>query len=115
MKLPNGDRAIVDVRKLSSYCLNPDHERGGDKSRVFAAALGMTADDADELRQLLLLAAATGDAEATGMSKYGQLFVLDFEVARGPWTARVRSGWIIRSGEDVPRLTTCYVRRRGQS
>ncbi|WP_408629753.1 DUF6883 domain-containing protein [Acidithiobacillus ferriphilus] len=25
-------------------------------------------------------------------------------------SAVVRTGWIIRTGEDVPRLTSCYVR-----
>jgi hypothetical protein len=113
MKLPNGDRAIVDIRKLVGCSLDTRHERGGDKAKMFASALGMTVDDADELRQLLLLAAATGEAEATEMTRHGQLFVLDFDVARGPWAARVRSGWIVRFGEDVPRLTTCFVRRRG--
>lgn len=113
MKLPNGDRAIVDIRKLTGYSLNPGHEQGRDNAKVFASALGMTSEDAEELRQLLLIAATTGEAEATGTSRYGHLYMLDFDVARGPWTARVRSGWIVRFGEDVPRLTTCYVRRRG--
>jgi hypothetical protein len=111
MKLPNGDRAIVDVRKLAEYSLNPVHEYGGNKARVFTSALGMTVDDAEELRQLILLAAVTGDAIPTRVTRWGQLYLLDFDVARGPWAARVRSGWIIRNGETVPRLTTCYVRR----
>lgn len=40
MKLPNADRAIVDVAKLRDYCLNPNHEEGKHKARVFAASLG---------------------------------------------------------------------------
>jgi hypothetical protein len=34
MKLPNGERAIVDIRKLQEYCLNPLHPRAGTK-RVY--------------------------------------------------------------------------------
>jgi len=35
--------------------------------------------------------------------------VLDFEV-RGPkGAARIRSAWIIRTQDDFPRFTTCYV------
>ena len=34
MKLPNGDKAIVDLAKLLDYCLNP---RGRNKARVFAS------------------------------------------------------------------------------
>ena len=37
MKLPNGERAIVDCRKLDEYCLNPHHPRGRNKARVFAS------------------------------------------------------------------------------
>jgi len=41
MLLPNGENAIVDIRKLRDYCLNPDNPRGGNKARVFVAALGI--------------------------------------------------------------------------
>ena len=109
MKLPNGDRAFVDIRKLTEYCLNPGHLRGRHKARVFASALGMTADDAEELRQLLLASAAAVDVALTSSDQYGDRYVLDFDVARGNWTARVRSAWIIRRGEQFPRLTSCYV------
>ena len=105
MKLPNGDRAFVDIRKLADYCLNPGHLRGRHKARVFASALGLTADNAQELRQL----AAAVDAEFVASDEYGDRYVLDLDVARGGWTARVRSGWIIRRGESFPRLTSCYV------
>ena len=41
--------------------------------------------------------------------EYGQLYVLDFPVQGPRGEAMVRSGWIIRQGEDFPRLTSCYV------
>jgi hypothetical protein len=109
MKLPNGDRAIVDIVKLRDYCLSQEHPRGRHKARVFVAALGMTTADADELRQLLLANAAATEAHPAMRDEYGERYVLDFEVARGAWTARVRSAWIVRPGEDAPRLTSCYV------
>ncbi len=28
MKLPNADRAVVEIEKLRDYCLNPVHPRG---------------------------------------------------------------------------------------
>lgn len=28
MKIPNAERAIVDIRKLRDYCLNPEHDVG---------------------------------------------------------------------------------------
>jgi hypothetical protein len=44
VKLPNAERAIVNIAKLRDYCLNPEHEHGSHKARVFAAKLGLTAD-----------------------------------------------------------------------
>lgn len=65
MRLPNGDQAIVEIVKLQEYCLSPTHPRGRHKARVFAAVLGLTADNAELLRDALLRAALTEDAPPT--------------------------------------------------
>jgi hypothetical protein len=109
MRLPHGDLAEVDLRKLSEYCLNPDHLRGKHKARVFATVLGMTAADASELRQLLLLAAESNNCVFSRADQFGNRYVVDFDVARGAWSGRVRSVWMVRHGELSPRLTTCFV------
>ena len=62
MGLPNGNRAVVDIKKLRDYCLNPHHEDGKHKARVFAAALGLGRVDAKWLRERLLEAAASEPA-----------------------------------------------------
>lgn len=109
MKLPNGNQAVVDVEKLTGYCLNPDHPRGKHKARVFASALGISLEQADLLQKALLEAAATAEATATDQDSYGQRYVVDF-IMKGPdGTATIRSSWIVRTGEDFPRLTSCYV------
>ncbi len=109
MKLPNADRAVVEIEKLRDYCLSSSHPRGRHKARVFVTALGITADDAEELRQAILSAVLTEDATPTERDEYGQRFVVDFLMRRHGKEAVVRSSWIIRRGEDVPRLTSCYV------
>lgn len=109
MKLPNADRAVVEIEKLRDYCLSSSHPRGRHKARVFVTALGITADDAEELRQAILSAVLTEDATPTERDEYGQRFVVDFSKRRHGKEAVVRSSWIIRRGEDVPRLTSCYV------
>jgi hypothetical protein len=43
MRLPNAERAVVDVRKLREYCLNAEHPRGQHKARVFKSAVRWTA------------------------------------------------------------------------
>jgi hypothetical protein len=108
MKLPNGDRAIVDIQKLSAYCLNPHHPRGRNKARVFAS-VGMRAGDAEELRAGLLAAAADGEAQVGIANTYGRRYTVDFELVRQSKTVRIRSTWIVLSGEELPRLTSCYV------
>jgi hypothetical protein len=62
-KLPNAENVIVEVRKLRDYCLSPDHPRGRDKPSVFASALGLTADDAEEVREAIRSAALSGEAD----------------------------------------------------
>jgi hypothetical protein len=109
VKLLNAERAVVDIDKLRNYCLNPEHRRGCNKARVFAAGLGLTRDHAGDLRDALLAAALSNDAMPLEHDEYGRRCVVDF-MAKGPeGQAMVRSGWIIRRGEGFPRLTSCYV------
>lgn len=109
MKLPNGEKAIVDIVKLRDYCLSTQHPRGRYKARVFAAALGLSAKDAEVLRQALLDAARKEDAEATEQDDYGQRYVINFTFTGPSGQAGIRSSWIVRRGEEFPRLTSCYV------
>ena len=109
VKLPNGINAVVDVMKLRDYCLNPGHPEGRHKARVFRATLGMEREDVEELRAALLAAARDQDADATEADEYGERYVLDFSLRHEGREARVRSAWIIRKGENFPRLTSCYV------
>lgn len=40
--IPNAKNAVVDIRKLRDYCLNPEHDDGKHKARLFSSVLGMT-------------------------------------------------------------------------
>ncbi len=108
-KLANPENAIVEVRKLRDYCLSSYHPRGRHKAKVFASALGLTVDDAEELRGALLFAALSEEATPAEEDEYGQRYVLDFEMSTETGSATVRSGWIVRSDEDFPRFTSCWV------
>lgn len=110
MRMPGGNNAIVDREKLTGYCLNPEHPRGKHKARVFATALGFTAENADELRAALLRAAATADAQPAGSDRFGDRYVLEFEMEGPQGKGIVRSTWIVRRGESAPRLTSCFVK-----
>jgi len=76
--IPNAEKAVVDIRKLRDYCLNPDHDEGKHKARLFSSILGMTADNAEELRQILLEAVKTHKAQLRRKDEFGQRYTLDF-------------------------------------
>jgi hypothetical protein len=109
MKLPRPELAVVEIAKLRDYCLSAQHLRGRHKARVFAAALGLTADHAEQLRDALLEAARREEAAATDKDEYGQRYVVDLTMKGPAGQARIRSSWIVRTGEDFARLTSCYV------
>jgi hypothetical protein len=108
-KLPNGERALVPLEKFTEYVLNLEHPTGRHKARVFAAVLGLTRDDATFLQELVQRIAETHDAERQEPTRYGERYVIDFELTTDSGSGVVRTAWIIRQGDDVPRLTTCYV------
>jgi len=109
MKIPNAERAIVEVEKLRDYCLSESHPRGKHKARVFASVLGITADDADELRSAMMTAVRVTEATPGEHDEYGQRYIVDFSMNHQGNEAIIRSAWIIRHGENTPRLTSCYV------
>lgn len=108
MLIPNAEKAAVDIRKLRDYCLNLDHADGKHKARLFSSMLGMTAENAEELRQILLDVVKVQDAKLGRQDEFGQRYTLDFEVQWQNRNATLRSGWIIEQGSNTPKLTTCY-------
>ena len=108
MEIPNAERAVVDIRKLRDYCLNPQHHRGRHKARLFTSLLGMSANDAEALRNTLLEAVKTQDAQLGEKDAYGQRYTLDFTLNWRDKQAIIRSAWIIETGSDTPKLTTVF-------
>ena len=109
MRLPNGQRADLGT-KLQDYTLNSLHRDGKNKAYVFDSVLGITLVNVNVLREALLNAAATSNqVELRGDNGFGEVYVLRFSLTTMKGTATVLSAWIIRHGEDFPRLTTCYI------
>jgi hypothetical protein len=109
MKLPNGDRADLGT-KVEDYVLNPQHREGRHKARVFGSVLGITLANRDLLRQAILSAARNSEeAEPLGNNGHGEIYVLRFPLDTQLARATVLTAWIIRDGEDFPRLVTCYI------
>jgi hypothetical protein len=109
MPIPHADRAIVNIRKLRDYCLNPGHDEGKHKARMFAAALGLTVADAEVLRAILLEVVRIHAAQLGYRDAYGQRYTVDFQLDWQGKRAWVRSGWLLEHGSMTPRLISCYV------
>ena len=63
---------MVDILKLRDYCLNLEHDYGKHKARLFSSILGMTAEHAEELRQILLNVVKTSEARLGRKDEFGQ-------------------------------------------
>jgi hypothetical protein len=109
MILPNAEHGVIEPAKLTDYCLSPIHPVGRHKAAVFRSALGLTSADAPLLTDLLLRGAQEHPAVLGRADEYGQRYQIDIPIATRHGETVLRTAWIIRSGEDVPRLVTCYV------
>ena len=108
-RLPNYERAVIEIRKLADYCLNPQHPRGRHKASVFRDALGVTRADSSWLRSALLTALPNTEATELASDGFGRRWRVDALVSRQDKNCVVRTIWIVRIGEDAPRLVTCWV------
>jgi hypothetical protein len=109
MKLPNGDRAIIPIGKLLGYCLNPNHPKGKHKARVFKSALGITADNAEPLVQLIQLAAVQGVVVQARTTDFGQEFKLDWVIPDHD-ELQLRTIWIIPHDSAEPQLVSAFIK-----
>ena len=108
MKLPGGDRAVVELAKLTDYCLDETHPRGRHKARVYAARLGLDRADAALRRAELLRAAAKSLDAAECAQGFGRLYPsLGCRRAEG---VRGRSVSVdCTDRRRLPALTSCYL------
>ena len=108
-KLPNSQNAIIEILKLRDYCLSTELPRGRHKSRVFREALGLTVDDAEWLQQKLIEGIQLQSAEKLETDSFGNRWRVDLPLTRQGKSAVVRTGWIIKTGEQFSRLILCWV------
>ena len=109
MRLPNPRSAVIDIEKIRSYCLDPEHPRGKHKARVFESALGITQADTETLRNLIFAGVFEAECVRGVADPYGERFFADFVISHRGRSAKIRTAWIVLSAEDFPRLTTCYL------
>lgn len=109
VRLPNARRARIPTDKLVRYALDPSHERGRHKARVFASALGITAADWRYLHDAILAALPEASVRSTRITPFGVTYEVVVMVD-GPngATRPVVTTWITE-GDGPPRLTSTWV------
>ena len=110
MRLPNCENAVVSLEKIRDYCLSNEHSRGKHKAKVFKSALGLDSGDSKMLKRIIEEAILLNDAEETFKDKYGIRYIVDFEYSMKDKKAKIRTCWIVKTNENFPRLTSCYIK-----
>ena len=108
MRLPNADRAVVALNKVTDYLLNAAHPDNGGKAKFFEA-MGFSPAEPARLSAALREVAMNGSATLHSESTHGAKFIVDGPItALSGKQALVRTVWIIDREQQSPRLVTAY-------
>ncbi len=111
MNLPNGNLARLGS-KLERYCLNIFHHKGKEKAALFRNRLGIILENKEVLESAILTAATSEKATLRQSDQHGNHYNVRFFMTTDIGESWVLSCWIIRTGEDFPRLTNAYPVRK---
>jgi hypothetical protein len=109
VKLPNGDKAEIPIQKLVGYCLNLNHSSGKHKAKVFASALGITADNFEVLYELIQKAALEGEIIQENTTEFGRQFKVDWIIPETN-NIKLRTIWEISNINCNPRSISAFIK-----
>ena len=75
---------------------------------MFLSKLGITREDAEILKSIIIDEMKHAEIEWTRKDQYGERFKADILIRIDNREARVRTIWIIEEQSKVPELVTCY-------
>ena len=108
MKLPNNELSIITNEKILDYLLNETHKDGKSKAKFFKS-YGFNKQNIDVFRISLIKHAIDNNILNTDNIKQGKLYIIVGNIktpnGRNP---RILAVWIIKHGENKPRLVTAY-------
>jgi hypothetical protein len=109
LRLPRAREARIPTEKLVRYALDPSHERGRHKARVFASVLGIVAADWRYLHDQILAALPDAAVRATRITPFGVAYevVVMIDGLNGA-SAPVVTTWMVE-GDSPPRLISTWV------
>ncbi len=108
MKLPNVERAVVPVRKITHYLLSTTHRDGRHKAEFFRS-FGFKLEAWEELASALLNHARQYEIVETVPTPFGRNFVVEGVLPAPDGRAPiVRAVWFIANGQETATLATAY-------
>jgi hypothetical protein len=108
MKLPGREKAYVPPRKLVDYLLSASHPVGRSKAKFFRA-VGFDEMNAGALERGLVDIARSEDVTEVERTRHGIKYAVE-GVLQTPagGSKRIRTVWIIETGQESPRFVTAY-------
>ncbi len=108
MKVPNAQRAIIDVEKLQRYILSPAHPVGRFKAAFFRQ-FGYSAENWEEFERHLRGQILPRDVSRVEDTPYGRKFVVEGPLVNPAGEVmQIITVWVILKKESVPRFVTAY-------
>ena len=107
-RIPNYGKAIIDPVKLKDYVLSDTHPTGRFKAALFQQ-MGYTGKNWGQFAGDIRIQHLALDAELGEKTKYGQKYIITGDLT-GPSgkVMKLKSIWIILTGEELPRFITIY-------
>jgi hypothetical protein len=108
MNLPNAESAIVPRSKIEDYLLHLEHPIGGGKAKFFVH-FGFDRKRWEELADALRRHAQENQVAGTTVDTDGVTYVVEGGIkAPSGRQLRIRTVWLIETGELAPRFITAY-------
>jgi hypothetical protein len=108
MRLPNAAGARLDPEKLTRYLLSDAHPVGRSKAKFFRG-IGFDQSNIAVLEQGLVGIVTTEAVVETVASRHAVKYIVDGVITTPSGNrVRLRTVWIVETGQDIPRFVTAY-------
>lgn len=107
--LPNYHLAEIPDEKIYGYCLNPLHERGKHKARIFRQVFGISDKDGELLKAEIIGNLQIAEVSNIRENNHGTIYTVPLKICIFEREAEIITAWIILNHNKIPRLITCYV------
>jgi len=110
--LPKADKAIIPIEKFTQYVLHPVKSKG--KSYAFERVLGYNLLNADKLIDNIRGNIKNFEAIPKGDNGFGVKYEITMTLlGENGRNAKVLTSWIVEHDSEETRLTSAYIKDRG--